>query len=110
MKRAVLAGAAVCLGAYGALALSPKVESAVKTFKGISADPGRTKTFCEMIQIMDAAAEKEDAAAEGKISDLMKKLGPAFEAAWNAIDDIDENSEDAKAYNAAVDELAEKCS
>ena len=40
----------------------------------------------------------------------MKKLGPTFEAAWNAIDDIDENSEDAKAYNASVDELAEKCS
>jgi hypothetical protein len=109
MKRVVLAGAVACLGAYGALAASPKVESAVKTFKAISADPGKVKTFCEMIQTMDAMGDKDDPAAEQKISGLMKKLGPDFEDAWNLADGLDENSEDGKVYNAAVDDLAEKC-
>ena len=35
---------------------------------------------------MDAIGEKEDAAAEAKITGLMKQLGPDFEAAWNAGD------------------------
>jgi hypothetical protein len=113
MKRVVVAGVAAgvvaCLGAYGALAASPKIESAVKTFKGIAGDPGKTKTFCEMVKTMDASGEKEDPAAEAKITGLMKQLGPDFESAWNASDGLDDNSEDGKAYNAAMDDLAEKC-
>ena len=41
MKRIVLAGVVACLGAYGVLAASPKIESAVKTFKAVAADPGQ---------------------------------------------------------------------
>ena len=58
---------------------------------------------------MDAIGDKEDAAAEAKITGLMKQLGPDFEAAWNAADDLDDNTEDGKAYNAAMDDLAGKC-
>lgn len=110
MKRIVLAGVIACLGAYGALAASPKIESAVKTLKAITADPGKLKTFCEMTRAMDAMGDKEDAAAEAKITGLMKQLGPDFDAAWNAADDLDDNTEDGKAYNAAMDDLAGKCS
>jgi hypothetical protein len=109
MKRIVLAGVIACLGSYGALAASPKIESAVKTFKAVAADPGRLKTFCEMTRAMDAIGDKEDAAAEAKIDGLMKQLGPDFDAAWNAADDLDDNSEDGKAYGAAMDDLAGKC-
>ena len=91
------------------LAASPKVKSAVKTFKAIASDAGKLKTFCEMIQTMDATGEKDDAAAEAKITGLMKQLGPDFEAAWNAGDGLDDNTEDGKAFNAAMDDLAEKC-
>ena len=96
MKRIVLAGVVACLGAYGALAASPKIESAVKT-------------FCEMTRTMDSIGDKEDVAAEAKIDGLMKQLGPDFDAAWNAADDLDDNSEDGKAYGAAMDDLAGKC-
>lgn len=109
MKRVVLAGVVACLGAYGVFAASPKIDSAVKTFKGIAADAGRLKTFCEMTKAMDAVGEKEDPAAEAQITGLMKQLGPDFDAAWSAADDLDDNTEDGKAYNTAMDDLAGKC-
>lgn len=109
MKRFVLAGVIGCLGAYGALAASPKIESAVKTFKAVAADPGKLKTFCDMTRAMDAMGDKEDAAEEAKITGMMKQLGADFAAAWDAAEDLDENSEDGKAYNAAMDDLAGKC-
>jgi hypothetical protein len=109
MKRVVLAAVVACLGAYGVLAASPKVDSAVKTFKAVASDAGKVKTFCEMIQTMDATGEKDDPAAEAKITGLMKQLGPDFEAAWNAGDGLDDGTEDGKAFNAAIDDLAEKC-
>ena len=109
MKRLAIAVAAVCLAASGALAASPKVDSAIKTFKDVSSDPGQTKTFCDMVKTMDAMGDKEDAAAEAKVTGLMKQLGPDFEAAWTAADDLDENSEDGEAYATAMDELTGKC-
>jgi hypothetical protein len=109
MNRFILAGVVACLGAYGVLAASPKVESALKTFKAVGSDPAKVTTFCEMVQAMDAAGEKEDAAAEAKITGLMKQLGPDFEVAWNTGDGLDDSTEDGKAFNAAMDDLAEKC-
>ena len=110
MKRLVIAAFAAALTAHGVLAASPKVESAIKTFKDVSADPPRVKLFCELVQTMDAMGDKDDAAAEAKISDMMKQLGPDFEAAWNAADDLDENSADGEAYSTAMDQLTTKCS
>lgn len=109
MKRLVLAGLLTFLGAAGALAADPKIEAAVKTFQAIAADPAKVKTFCTMIQVMEATGDKEDPAAEAKISEMMKQLGPEFEAAWNAADGIDEDSADGKDYNEAMDSLADKC-
>jgi hypothetical protein len=109
MNRFILAGVVACLGAYGVQAASPKVESALKTFKAVGSDPAKVKTFCEMVQAMDAAGEKEDDAAEAKITGLMKQLGPDFEAAWNTGDGLDDSTEDGKAFNAAMDDLAAKC-
>ncbi len=109
MKRFVLAGIVACLGAYGALALSPKIDSAIKTLRAVTADSARVKTFCDMTKAMDAMGDKEDAAEEAKITGMMKQLGPDFAAAWDAADNLDDDSEDGKAYNAAMDDLAGKC-
>src|ERR1700741_2905724 len=105
MKRFVLAGVVVCLGAYGALALSPQIDSAVKTLRAVAADSAKLKTFCEMAKTMDLMGDKGDAAAEAKITGLMKQLGPDFVAAWDAADNLDDNTEDGKAYGAAMDDL-----
>jgi len=40
----------------------------------------------------------------------MTQLGPDFQQAWDAGSELEENSEDGKAYNAALDTLSGKCS
>ena len=110
MKRVVFAAVAACLAAAPAFAASPKIDAAVKTFKTVSADPAKLKIFCEMSKAMDAAGEKADAASEAKIDSLMKQLGADFETAWGAVEGLNENSPDGKAYNTALDDLSGKCS
>ena len=110
MKRVVSAVVAVCLATVPALAASPKIDAAVKTFKAVGGDPGKLKTFCDMSKVMDAMGEKQDAASEAKIQGFMKQLGSDFETAWGAAEDLNETSPDGKAYNAALDELSSKCS
>ena len=39
----------------------------------------------------------------------MKQLGPDFEKAWSAGDDLTEASPDTKVYQAAMDDLMNKC-
>lgn len=110
MKRFVFTAVAACLAAAPAFAAAPKIEAAVKTFKAVSADPAKLKTFCDMSKVMDAAGEKASPAADAKISGYMKQLGADFETAWNAAEGLNENSADGKAYNGALDDLAGKCS
>jgi hypothetical protein len=109
MNRVVFAAVAVCLAAAPAFAASPKVDAAVKTFKGLSTDSGKMKTFCEMVKAQDAAGEKPTPAAEAKISGLMKQLGADFETAWALGESMDEKSADGKAFNTAVEDLYGKC-
>ena len=101
--------AAICLIAFPAAAADPKIESAAKVFQSLGADPGKVKTFCEMTKAMDSAGEKADPAADAKIQSYMTQLGPDFQKAWDAGGDVDENSADGKAYNAALETLTSKC-
>ncbi len=110
MKRFAFAAVAVCLAAAPAFAASPNVDAAIKTFKAVSADPAKLKTFCDMSKVMDAMGEKQDAAAEAKIQGFMKQLGTEFETAWNVGHDVNENSPDGKSFNGALDDLSGKCS
>ena len=50
-----------------------------------------------------------DPATVKKINDLIKSLGPDFQPAWALQYTVDEKTPDGKAYNAAFDEVAEKC-
>jgi hypothetical protein len=102
-------GCAACLCAYAVLAASPQVESAIKAFKAVSADKAKLDTFCSMLKLLDAAEEKDDDESDAKVADLIKQLGPEFEAAWRTADDVEEESEDGKALNAAIDEAMAKC-
>jgi hypothetical protein len=110
MIRALLASAAVCLTALGALAADNKIDSAVATFKSVEGDAGKLKIFCEMSAVMDKAGENPDAAAQTQIDGFIKQLGPDFETAWDAGDDLDENSADGKKLDTALDALGDKCS
>jgi hypothetical protein len=110
MKRVTFAGLALCLLAVPGFAASPKIDAAVKVFQDVGSNPAKLKTFCEMTKAMDAAGEKSNPEADAKIDGMMKQLGADFESAWNAIEGVDDNSPDGKAYNAALDDLAGKCS
>ena len=110
MKRVIFVAVAACLAAVPALAASPKIDAAVKTFKAVGADPAKQKIFCDMSKAMDAAGDKPSPAADAKINGFMKQLGADFEAAWGVAENLNENSPDGKAYNNALDELAGKCS
>ena len=110
MKRVIFAAVAACLATGSAVAASPKVDAAVKTFKALSADPAKVKVFCEMSKAMDEAGDQPSPAADAKITGFMKQLGADFETAWAVAEDLNENSPDGKAYNSALDELAGKCS
>jgi hypothetical protein len=101
---------ATALAALPAYAVSPKVESATKTFQSVAADPAKVKTYCEMSKVMEGAGDQADAATEQKIQTLIKQLGPDFETAWNVGGELDETSPDATAYNSALDNLSSKCS
>jgi hypothetical protein len=101
---------ATALAALPAYAASPKVEAATKTLQSVAADPAKVKTYCEMSKVMECAGDQADAATEQKIQTLIKQLGPDFETAWNVGGELDENSPDAIAYNAALDDLSSKCS
>ena len=57
--RVVVTVAAICLGAAGVMAASPKIEAAVKTFRAVAADPAKLKLFCAMNAALDDAAEKK---------------------------------------------------
>jgi hypothetical protein len=106
---AAAGAAALCLAVSPVLAASPKIEAAVKTFKAVAGDAGKLKTFCDMSKVMEQAGEKEDPKIDAQIQGFIKKLGAEFETAWNAGEDVDENSADGKAYNAALDDLSAKC-
>jgi hypothetical protein len=109
VMRIVISVAAVCLGAYAAMAASPKIEAAVKTFRAVAADPAKLKTFCAMDAALEAAAEKKDKAAGSQIMQYMKQLGPEFESAWNAGEGVDDDSPDGKVFVSALDDLTGKC-
>jgi hypothetical protein len=110
MRQIFIAVGVMCLIVGGASAADPKVDAAVKTFKQTESDPGKLKTFCEMTQAMNAAGEKEDAATDAKVDGYLKQLGPDFETAWNAGENVDENSSDGKTLDSAINELQSKCS
>jgi hypothetical protein len=108
--RLLAASAVLCLTALSAQAANPKVESATKVFHSVANDSAKVKTFCEMSKAMDAAGDKPDAATDAKIQTYMTQLGPDFQQAWDAGSELEENSEEGKTYNAALDSLASKCS
>jgi len=92
-----------------ALAASPKVEAAVKVFQAVGADANKLKTFCEMMQIEAKMGEEEDPVLNAQMNKLLDQLGAEFKAAWNTVEEIDDDSPDGKVLNAALEQLEDKC-
>jgi len=113
MKK-IPAAIAICgLLVSPALAVSANVEAAIKTIEQVGADPDRLKTYCEMSKLMSTAEDTEDEskaeALDSQMDGYMKTLGPEFEKAFEVGADLEPESEDGKAFDAAFDGLDEKC-
>jgi hypothetical protein len=112
MKK-VLAAIAMCgLLAAPAVAVSDNVAAAVKTIEQVGNDPAKLKTYCEMSKLMSTGDDEDESKAEAldkQMQGYMKELGTDFEAAFEAGADLDPDSEDGKAYDAALDGLDGKC-
>ncbi len=113
MKK-ILAALALCgLIVPPALAANASVESAVKTFEAVGADAAKLKTYCEMSKLMSTGDDADESKAEAldkQMQGYMKQLGDDFESAFEAGADLDPDSDDGKAYDAALDGLDAKCS
>lgn len=112
MKK-LLAACALCgLFASPVLAANAAVDSAVKTFAAVASDAGKLKTYCEMSKVMSSADSEDDTKSEAldkQMDDFMKQLGPDFQTAFEAGADLDPESADGKSYDAAMDQLDDKC-
>lgn len=111
MKRYVFAALLTCLAAGTVAAADPKVEQAVKTFEAVGNDATKLKAFCDMSKTMEEVGddEKKAEAADAKIDGYMKTLGPDFESAWSAGDNLKDDSPDLKTLDDALDKLQAKC-
>jgi len=112
--KTILAACAVCgLLASPANAASANIESAIKAFDQVGADAAKLKTYCEMAKVMSTAGDDvDDAKSEAldkQMQGFMKQLGSDFETAYEAGADLDPESEDGKAYDAALDKLDAAC-
>lgn len=114
MNRIFAAAAFCCLAGLPALAANPKVDAAVKAFSAVEADKAKLDTYCKMSKSMSAGgsgelSEQQEESMGKEMEGYMKQLGSEFEAAWEAGGDLEPESEDGKAYDAALEKLDAKC-
>jgi hypothetical protein len=109
-----LAAIAICgLFIPPAMAISDNVATAVKTIEQVGSDPAKLKTYCEMSKLMSSAEGQDDEskaeALDQQMDGYMKQLGADFESAFEVGADLEPESEDGKAFDAAFDALDAKC-
>ena len=107
--RALSAAMMLLLITTTALAVSPKVEDAIKIFQAVVTDANKLKTFCELLDLDEELGDKQDPVIEAQMDKLLDQLGADFEIAWDTVEDTDERSPDGRALNAALDQLEDKC-
>ena len=93
-------------------AASPKVEAAIKSLGKIEANEEKFKAFCKLIRDIDDLPDQEDAKAEAldvELEKLLRSIGFDVLQAWDLGGDLDPQSEDGKAFEAAMEAIEEKC-
>jgi hypothetical protein len=93
-------------------AAGPKVEEAIKSLAKIEADAGKFQAFCKIMKDLGDVPETEVAKADAlevQLGDLLKSIGPDVVQAWDLGSDLDAQSADGKAFEAAVDAIEARC-
>jgi len=112
-SRCVSAIVVLCLGiAAPGSAASPQIELAIKTLAKIEGDPAKFQTFCRISKELAAVGDQDNAkseALERELEALLESYGRDVVDAWDLGEELDPQSEDGKAFEAAVDALEDKC-
>jgi hypothetical protein len=110
--KCVLAAAAICVfTAHPGDAASPRVEAAIKALAKIESDPAKFQAFCALIKELRAAHDDavKSEALDKQMDQLLRSIGPDVFLAWDLAGEIDPQTEDGAALEAAVDTLEGKC-
>jgi len=118
VQACLLAGAVSVLGAIAmrgvgpAFAVSPKVQAAIKSLEKIEAQGAMFQAFCKLLREIEDVPEQDEANAEAldvRLQALLRSISLAVLRAWDLESDLDPQSEDGQAFEAAIEALEKKC-
>ena len=100
-----------CLFIPAAHAAGFSADQITKAIDAVAADAEKAKAYCDMSKKMDEIGddEKKAEAAGDQIDGYFKTLGQDFESAWDSGEDAADGTPEAKAFEAAMSKLDEKC-
>lgn len=92
-------------------AADPKIEAAVKVFEQTAATPEKLAAYCAMAKKAEEVGEDEAKAeaASAEMEGYFKTLGPEFEEAWAAGDNLEDGAADLEVLDNAMTKLDEAC-
>ena len=118
VQASLLAGAVSVLAAIAmrgvgpAFAVSPKVQAAIKSLEKIEAQGAMFQAFCKLLREIEDVPEQDEAKAEAldvQSETLLRSISLAVLRAWDLGSDLDPQSEDGQAFEAAIEGLEKKC-
>jgi hypothetical protein len=111
MKIRLVSVLAICLLSQSAHAAGPDAATITKSIDAATADPVKTKAYCDMSKKMTDVGddEKKAEAAGAEMDGYFKALGAEFEAAWNAGQEAKEDTVEGKAFDEAMSKLDAQC-
>jgi len=118
VQACLLAGAVSVLAAIAmrgvgpAFAVSPKVQAAIKSLEKIEAQGAMFQAFCKLLREIEDVPEQDEAKAEAldvQSEALLRSISLAVLRAWDLGSDLDPQSEDGQAFEAAIEALEKKC-
>jgi hypothetical protein len=111
MRRFALLVAGASLLCLPAQAASVQVQSAVANLAKLETDAAKLEAFCKINADLEAAGDDnaKSEALDRQMEAFVRSLGPDYIAAWDLAEELNPESEDGKALNAAFDSLENKC-
>lgn len=102
---------ACCLAVTPVQAAQVDAATITKSIDAATADPVKTKAYCDLAAKFDEVGddEKKAEAAGEQIDGYFQVLGADFEAAWDAGQNATEESAEGKAFDDAMTKLDAKC-
>lgn len=94
----------------------PTKADVQKVVQLIMADKAKVQAYCELSKINDQMAEAQEKKDQKKMEalanqadGLVQKLGPDYEKLMEGLDQVDENSPEAKTFGDLFDPLDKQC-